>query len=75
MNNAKSELTMCLCLSVPLSLELSAEADSGLNHFLDTATVLYYRIKDKSNPCKGKGEKRCGEKNLKWQTRAESKTS
>jgi hypothetical protein len=66
---------LCLCHSVPLSLKLSAAADSGLNHFLDTGTVIYYMIGKMSNPCKGKGEQRCAEKNLKCLMRVESKRS
>jgi len=49
-SNAKSELTLCLCFFVPLSLKLSASADSGSNHFLDTETLIYYRIGEMSNP-------------------------
>jgi hypothetical protein len=41
--------------------------------FLDTGTLLYYRIGDMSNPCRGKGEQQCAEKNLKWLIRVGSK--
>jgi len=46
-----------------LSLKLLASADSGKNHFLDTGTVIYYRIGKLSNRSGGK-EKRGAQKRI-----------
>jgi len=42
-------MALSLCHFGPLSLKLLASADSGKNHFLDTGTVIYYRIGKLSN--------------------------